>query len=148
MTDRTSTGRVRLRRDGPLVVEGDVPVRQAQGRPIEPTGRGGGDRGRVDVALCRCGQSGSRPRCDGTHRSHDPAPGPVDAPAAPASSADGPCGVEVHAHGPLVVRGWPIHLPDGAVVDLPVVTVCGCGRTAAPPWCDGAGCAGPVTTTG
>lgn len=47
--------------DGPLLVRGDIAIAPAPGmEPIRP------DR-RV-VALCRCGASGIKPLCDGTHK--------------------------------------------------------------------------------
>ena len=52
---------VRLRRNGPLIVEGDdVRVVDWDGVEQRPT--------RVPVALCRCGGSASKPFCDGSHR--------------------------------------------------------------------------------
>jgi CDGSH-type Zn-finger protein len=47
-------------RDGPLVVRGDIDLRDQDGNPI-------GD-GRGTIALCRCGKSRMRPFCDGTHK--------------------------------------------------------------------------------
>lgn len=46
--------------DGPLIVRGDFLIQTADGREIVP--------GRSTVALCRCGQSGSKPFCDGSHK--------------------------------------------------------------------------------
>ncbi|MGN6087985.1 MAG: CDGSH iron-sulfur domain-containing protein [Actinomycetales bacterium] len=46
--------------DGPLIVRGDFRIQTPDGREIVP--------GRSTVALCRCGQSGSKPFCDGTHK--------------------------------------------------------------------------------
>ncbi|MGY0235925.1 CDGSH iron-sulfur domain-containing protein [Longispora urticae] len=46
--------------DGPLLVRGDVPLHSVDGRNIDP--------GRVTYALCRCGKSGTKPFCDGTHK--------------------------------------------------------------------------------
>lgn len=45
--------------DGPLVVRGDFEIRDVDGTPL--------DTGPI-VALCRCGRSGRKPLCDGTHR--------------------------------------------------------------------------------
>ncbi len=45
-------------RDGPLWVRGGVPVRAADGETYEVRNR---------VTLCRCGQSETKPFCDGTH---------------------------------------------------------------------------------
>lgn len=46
--------------DGPLIVRGDFVLRTPEGAHIDP--------GRATVALCRCGLSGSRPFCDGSHK--------------------------------------------------------------------------------
>ena len=45
---------------GPLLVRGDIDLRDAEGRPIEPR--------RGTVALCRCGASATKPFCDGSHK--------------------------------------------------------------------------------
>jgi CDGSH-type Zn-finger protein len=44
---------------GCLWVTGGVPITRADGQPFETRNR---------VTLCRCGQSGNKPYCDGTHR--------------------------------------------------------------------------------
>ncbi|MPQ97612.1 CDGSH iron-sulfur domain-containing protein [Modestobacter sp. I12A-02628] len=47
-------------RDGPLIVRGDFTLLDQDGTEIDP--------GRETVALCRCGKSGLKPFCDGTHK--------------------------------------------------------------------------------
>ena len=47
-------------RDGPLIVRGDFRLVDQDGEEIDP--------GRKTVALCRCGRSGIKPFCDGTHK--------------------------------------------------------------------------------
>ena len=47
-------------RDGPLIVRGAFRLLDQDGQEIEP--------GRRTVALCRCGRSGIKPFCDGTHK--------------------------------------------------------------------------------
>ena len=47
-------------RDGPLIVRGDFRLTDQDGNEIDP--------GRDTVALCRCGKSGIKPFCDGTHK--------------------------------------------------------------------------------
>jgi CDGSH-type Zn-finger protein len=47
-------------RDGPLIVRGDFRLLDTDGQEIDP--------GRRTVALCRCGKSGIKPFCDGTHK--------------------------------------------------------------------------------
>jgi CDGSH-type Zn-finger protein len=53
---------IRVRDNGPLLVEGPVTVIDADGNKFEiPAGK-------PAIALCRCGQSQRRPFCDGTHK--------------------------------------------------------------------------------
>lgn len=47
---------------GALWVTGGIPIERADGQPFETRNR---------VTLCRCGQSGQKPLCDGTHREID-----------------------------------------------------------------------------
>jgi CDGSH-type Zn-finger protein len=47
-------------RDGPLIVRGDFRLLDQDGAEIDP--------GRTTIALCRCGKSGIKPFCDGTHK--------------------------------------------------------------------------------
>jgi CDGSH-type Zn-finger protein len=47
-------------RDGPLIVRGDFRLLDQDGREIDP--------GRETIALCRCGRSGIKPFCDGSHK--------------------------------------------------------------------------------
>jgi CDGSH-type Zn-finger protein len=52
---------IRLRLNGPIVIEGeDTVVVDWDGRPYPIDRR--------PIALCRCGQSSRKPFCDGTHR--------------------------------------------------------------------------------
>lgn len=53
---------IRCRLNGPLVVEGDVRIIDHLGREFRIRGDKPG------IALCRCGQSKTRPFCDGSHR--------------------------------------------------------------------------------
>jgi CDGSH-type Zn-finger protein len=47
-------------RDGPLIVRGNFRLVDQDGVEIDP--------GRDTVALCRCGKSGIKPFCDGSHK--------------------------------------------------------------------------------
>jgi CDGSH-type Zn-finger protein len=47
-------------RDGPLIIRGDFRLVDQDGAEIDP--------GRNTIALCRCGKSGIKPFCDGTHK--------------------------------------------------------------------------------
>ena len=46
--------------NGPLRIEGDFSVLDAEGAPF-------GLGGRTMIALCRCGHSANKPFCDGAH---------------------------------------------------------------------------------
>ncbi|HEU5160934.1 MAG TPA: CDGSH iron-sulfur domain-containing protein [Streptosporangiaceae bacterium] len=46
--------------DGPLLMRGPFTLRTQDGRLVEA--------GRRTVALCRCGRSGTKPFCDGSHK--------------------------------------------------------------------------------
>ena len=48
----------RLYKNGPIEVKGDFTITGSDSKPIE-TGK--------NVYLCRCGGSGNKPFCDGTH---------------------------------------------------------------------------------
>ncbi len=50
-------------RDGPLLVRGEVDLRDQEGRPIDP--------GRRVFALCRCGRTRQPPFCDSSHKLAD-----------------------------------------------------------------------------
>ena len=53
---------IRLRENGPLVITGAIKVVDHQGNEFPlPTGKD-------TIALCRCGQSKTKPFCDGSHR--------------------------------------------------------------------------------
>jgi len=47
-------------RDGPLIIRGDFRLLDQDGAEIDP--------GRSTIALCRCGKSGIKPFCDGSHK--------------------------------------------------------------------------------
>jgi CDGSH-type Zn-finger protein len=71
---------IRCRENGPLVVEGPIRVIDHQGNAfVLPTNK-------PAVALCRCGQSATRPFCDGSHKRVNFAACELAAPAAAPSS--------------------------------------------------------------
>ena len=54
--------KIRLRDNGPFVVEGPVSIVDAEGNAFEI------NPDKPAIALCRCGASANRPFCDGSHR--------------------------------------------------------------------------------
>ncbi len=68
MNDRSPPSEIsiRVRPSGPYVVVGPVRILDHQGREfVSPQENTPGKKG---IALCRCGHSGQRPFCDGSHR--------------------------------------------------------------------------------
>jgi len=53
---------IRVRDNGPLLVEGPVTVIDAAGNAFAIPAN------KPAIALCRCGQSKNKPFCDGTHK--------------------------------------------------------------------------------
>jgi CDGSH-type Zn-finger protein len=64
------------RTNGPLAVEGPCRIVTPDGRELIPPPRKDGTPAQV-IVLCRCGGSGNKPFCDGTHKRN----GFSDAPA-------------------------------------------------------------------
>lgn len=57
--ETTATLRIRLRHNGPLVLQGSLRVEREDGTLL---------REAESTALCRCGASREMPFCDGSHR--------------------------------------------------------------------------------
>ena len=53
--------KITVNNNGPVRIEGDFVVVDAQGNEY-------GLAGRTVISLCRCGQSQNKPFCDGSHR--------------------------------------------------------------------------------
>jgi CDGSH-type Zn-finger protein len=56
--------RIRIQPNGPYIAEGPITIEDGNGNVIAVA------EGRT-VKLCRCGHSGMKPYCDGTHRRVD-----------------------------------------------------------------------------
>jgi CDGSH-type Zn-finger protein/uncharacterized Fe-S cluster protein YjdI len=118
---------IQLRENGPLGVRAELVV----------DGVSAGYR----ATLCRCGASGNKPFCDGSHVSIGFA-----ATAEPPTRASQPLGerggrLEVTAvpDGPLVVRGnVELCSGTGRTIDRTTeIALCRCGHSANKPFCDG-----------
>lgn len=126
---------LRIRRNGPYVVTGRVPVRREAGPPLE-----GRRPEKGNMALCRCGASADKPFCDGTHMGAAwPAEEHAKLDDADGDTAtSGPAEILVVDDGPLVVRGgMPLRLSDGTDFGrLHEVELCRCGASESKPLCD------------
>lgn len=54
--------KITCRPNGPLLIDGTVAITDSKGQPVPL------DPGKTMVALCRCGHSGNKPLCDGSHK--------------------------------------------------------------------------------
>lgn len=130
--------------DGPVHLRGDLDVRTASGAPVTRETR---------LAVCRCGRSGNRPLCDGSHeRTFDAAGVAPDealdaALAASGESGDGGADESDADHDPLVVtlrRNGPVHLAGPFTLvradgerSADETALCRCGSSPRKPFCDG-----------
>ncbi len=71
---------ITVRKNGSLLVTGDVTLLDHEGKVIERT------PGKPNMALCRCGHSLRKPFCDASHKAH----GFVDPPDVPADAVPAP----------------------------------------------------------
>ncbi|MEX2172458.1 MAG: CDGSH iron-sulfur domain-containing protein [Pirellulales bacterium] len=55
--------RIRMRPNGPFVIEGPITLVDSEGNTFTLTSD------KPSIALCRCGESANRPFCDGAHKS-------------------------------------------------------------------------------
>jgi nucleotide-binding universal stress UspA family protein/nitrite reductase/ring-hydroxylating ferredoxin subunit len=69
--------------DGPLWVTGGIPITRSDGIPLEIRNR---------ITLCRCGRSGNKPLCDGSHQNQQESEEETETAAAPGRE---------HKHGAL-----------------------------------------------
>jgi len=127
--------------DGPLYLRGQIELVGPDGQTIAHETR---------VALCRCGASGNKPYCDGSHESIgffdpgraaipalEPAADPATGSAVPA--AGGVLRVVLRPHGPLMTEG-PVRVcpAEGeAAYAGDKCFFCRCGGSANKPFCDG-----------
>lgn len=58
-----ATTKITVNSNGSLKVEGDFDIVDTQGNVY-------GLQGRTLVSLCRCGRSGNKPFCDGSHKGY------------------------------------------------------------------------------
>jgi CDGSH-type Zn-finger protein len=122
---------ITVTKDGPLEARGDVHVVAAGGGPIASGS---------EFWLCRCGESGTKPFCDGSHsRVGFKDPGAVTERNPTAPLAEGKLTIEVSKNGPLLARG-PFELRDGQGRVRQHTSgghLCRCGASNAKPICDG-----------
>ncbi|MGE0159760.1 MAG: CDGSH iron-sulfur domain-containing protein [Gemmatimonadales bacterium] len=117
--------------DGPLHVRGELVIETSDG-PVHDT----------RASLCRCGASGNKPFCDGSHRDAGFSHGggvtlgkPI---APPLTDRDGPLHIRPSRRGPLLFSGvLELRSADlSTFARLQHPALCRCGRSDLKPFCD------------
>ena len=122
---------VHVAEDGPLYAHGELAIGGAPERAPGLARR---------AALCRCGHSGNKPYCDGSHRRAGFRDGgAVGDPGEPLAAHGGPLEIEVRADGPLRVRGNLVLTAGGGrrAWQGAQTALCRCGLSGNKPFCDG-----------
>jgi len=119
---------IALRENGPLAVHAEIELN--------------GERIGMRATLCRCGQSKSKPYCDGSHAAAGfVATGePETIQGQPLAKRDGPLRIRTRQNGPLKVVG-PVEIISGTgrtVHRVEDAALCRCGQSGHKPFCDGA----------
>lgn len=115
--------------DGPLIAEGLEKLDNSKGEDLEI---------KKKVALCRCGASGNKPYCDGTHKRIGFSSAIDKAVTAPAPGAEYAGEISVLNNGPYQVTGCILDVTaaEGLSPEKPYY-LCRCGASANKPFCDG-----------
>ncbi len=140
MDDGRQTGNiVRVPPAGPLCLTGRIKV-EVGGEVVADTD---------DVALCRCGRSGDKPFCDGSHRrvGFDDegvirggrlVPGRGGGGVGGGEAGEGEVVIVCATDGPLLVRGpLTVVASDGESSRGVKGALCRCGASSTKPFCDG-----------
>ncbi len=121
---------IKVRANGPLLCTGNIEVLDEDGNVIEKSD---------DVALCRCGHSGNKPFCDGSHRDAGFADDGcfVDDKMEPLAD-DGPLVITVRKDAMLIASGpVTINSADGtSATTRNKAALCRCGESENKPFCD------------
>jgi CDGSH-type Zn-finger protein len=130
--------RVTAGENGSILVERDGPSVISRAGRQEATER-------LRLALCRCGESSSKPYCDMTHLKVGFVAARTElAPVRVSQSGDEEASVKITSmeNGPNKVEaeagGWSVQR-DGAeeIMERPAIFLCRCGHSENKPFCDG-----------
>ena len=122
---------IRLARNGPLRLRGDITILNSAGEVILHDTR---------VTLCRCGASSNKPFCDNSHRAVGfQAPSPITEPQIIVDAADGgKLTIQTTHNGPLQITGnfTLLNSRGDAVYQGTDEAFCRCGASSDKPFCD------------
>lgn len=114
--------------DGPLIAEGLDKLDNSRGEDLEI---------KKKTALCRCGASGNKPYCDGTHKRTGFSSTVDKAVRAPAQDAEHVGEISVLNNGPYQVTGCVLNVAADDLSPEKPYYLCRCGASSNKPFCDG-----------
>jgi len=124
--------RVDVAPDGPLYVRGDIAIESPEGETILTDTR---------IALCRCGASGNKPLCDGSHAENGfEDPGAVESGERVTESEPPSASIVLSPvpSGPMKLSGSvEIGGANGETYGGTETALCRCGASGEKPFCDG-----------
>lgn len=125
----TGVNQVLVKKNGPLLLKGEIEVFDAQGKLLERSD---------DVALCRCGESANKPFCDGSHKAADfTASGMVEDDKSVDLEGEGGLSVTVRSNAMVVAKGpMLITGSEGGETTRNKAALCRCGHSDNKPFCD------------
>lgn len=126
-----ANNRIMVRPDGPLIVEGDLRLQDADENLVEETDT---------LVLCRCGLSANKPYCDGSHKQagFQASQDFTDERAEDISGIEGQLVITIKPDAMLAVKG-PVAIVsrDGkSSTGRSRAALCRCGHSARKPFCD------------
>lgn len=121
---------ITIKANGPLIARGKIRVENSQGMLLTEED---------EVFLCRCGESGNKPFCDGAHKQcgftdaakfHDEKSEPA--------TGDGPLTITVRENAMLIAKGPMriINLDESSQTTRNKAAFCRCGHSGNKPFCD------------
>jgi len=127
---RPTVNIISIKPNGPLIARGKIRVENSQGVLLIED---------KEVFLCRCGESGNKPFCDGAHKSTgftDPAQFHDE--KTEAASGDDSLTITVRENAMLIAKG-PMHitsLDESCQTTRNKAAFCRCGHSDNKPFCD------------
>jgi CDGSH-type Zn-finger protein/uncharacterized Fe-S cluster protein YjdI len=118
--------------DGPIYLRGNLALIGADGSVAASETR---------MAACRCGASGNKPYCDGSHRKtdfHDAGVLAAGDSATAGAAAGGVLSIRLNLDGPMVCTGTlTLSGTNGTSATSETTFLCRCGGSRNKPYCDG-----------
>jgi len=123
--------RILVTENGPLECSGAFELTNAEGVSLAHE---------TQTCLCRCGRSGNKPYCDGSHERTSFADASLPQPAGVSDDqTGGTVQVRLRKNGPLKLEGpcEVVHPSAGVLFRGTETALCRCGHSHKKPFCDG-----------